>query len=198
MTTDEYAAILANQANMKPTGNLRRQPPMTENAQSPAKLPQTPTAAPPESKGGKQSNLELSPCPDTKVRGRNNQFEFQEQVTYFCQVDAAVLRGMHGADMIYAVTNSNVAGAGVGAKLVKSGLRKGYPDINIDVPMRCGEVAYHGLRIEMKKAAGVPSDVGAEQREWHDRLRRQGYKVAVCFGWFEALAVTENYLGWAL
>ena len=29
---------------------------MTENAQSPAKLPQTPTAAPPESKKGKQSS----------------------------------------------------------------------------------------------------------------------------------------------
>ena len=52
MTTDEYAAILAKQKNLKPTGNLRRQPPMTENAQSPAKLPQTPTAAPPESKKG--------------------------------------------------------------------------------------------------------------------------------------------------
>ena len=52
MTTDEYAAILANQANMQPTGFMKKQPPMTENAQSPAKLPQTPTAAPPKSKKG--------------------------------------------------------------------------------------------------------------------------------------------------
>ena len=56
MTTEDYAAILANKANMKPTGFMRKQPPMTENAQSPAKLPQTPTAAPPESKKGKQSS----------------------------------------------------------------------------------------------------------------------------------------------
>ena len=55
-TEEQFAEVLAKQKNLKPTGNLRRQPPMTENAQSPAKLPQTPTAAPPESKGGKQSS----------------------------------------------------------------------------------------------------------------------------------------------
>ena len=168
---------------------------MTPIEQSPAKTTQTATAPLLVSKKV-VSALELSPCPDMKVRRRNNQFEFGEQVAYFAEVNAAVIDGRHGASMIYAVTNSNVAGAVIGKKLVKTGLRKGYPDINIDVPMTCGEVAYNGLRIEMKKSAGVPSDVSAEQKDWHDRLRQHGYKVAVCFGASEALAVTINYLGW--
>ena len=61
-TEEQFAEVLAKQKNLKPTGNLRRQPPMTENAQSPAKLPQTPTAAPPESKGGKQSSPAAKPA----------------------------------------------------------------------------------------------------------------------------------------
>ena len=202
ITPEKYAEILANQANMKPTGNLRRMTPMTPIEQSPAKVAKTATAALPESKKGisaKQGGpLELSPCPDMKVRRRNNQYEFLEQREYFAAIDRAVERGRHGADMIYAVTNSNVAGVRIGVKLVKSGLRKGYPDINIDVPMASDGVRFHGLRIEMKRADGVPSDVSKEQRQWHERLKRHGYKVVVCFGCDQALAVTMNYLGWRL
>ena len=197
ITPEEYAGILANQANMQPTGNLRRQPPLSPNAQSPAKVRETPAVPLPESQGAIAA-LELSPCPDMKVRRRNNQFEFHEQRAYFAAIDRAVERGRHGADMIYAVTNSNVAGVRIGVKLVKSGLRKGYPDLNIDVPMASEGSHFHGLRIEMKRADGVPSDVSKDQQQWHERLKRHGYKVVVCFGCDQALAVTMNYLGWRL
>ena len=197
LTPDEYAGILANKANMQPTGNLRRQPPLSPNAQSPAKVPKTPVVPLLVSKKAIPA-LELAPCPDMKARRRNNQFEFQEQRAYFAAIDRAVERGRHGADMIYAVTNSNVAGVRIGVKLVKSGLRKGYPDLNIDVPMASEGVHFHGLRIEMKRADGVPSDVSREQKQWHERLKRHGYKVVVCFGCDQALAVTMNYLGWRL
>ena len=54
LTPEEYSQILANKANMKPTGNLRRQTPMTPIEQSPAKVSKTATAPLPESKKAKQ------------------------------------------------------------------------------------------------------------------------------------------------
>ena len=43
-TPEEYAEILANKANMKPTGNLRREAPVSPIEQSPAKVSKTPVA----------------------------------------------------------------------------------------------------------------------------------------------------------
>ena len=143
------------------------------------------------------SDLELYPPEDSRVRRRNQQLEFEEQCRYFQEIDAARRGGRPDADMIYAVPNSNVAGLKVGQKLVASGLRRGYPDINVDAPRVVNGFTYHGLRIEMKQAGGVLSDVEADQLAWHERLRDAGYKVAVCFGWREALAVTRDFLGWS-
>ena len=152
--------------------------------------------------------LELVPTPDKRVARRNNQIEWGEQCTYFDQVNTrlcakqrslgifAALPEFPGADMIYAVPNSNVAGEAVGKKLVLSGLRRGYPDINVDVPRIERGYHYHGLRIELKQPQGVMSDVGDHQQHWHEKLRDQGYRVCVCFGWREAWAVTCEYLGW--
>lgn len=149
-------------------------------------------------------DLELTPPPDKKAERRCRQIEFAEQSAYFAQVNRRLdpaelahgrfvaLPDWPGADMIYAVPNANVAGRNVGAKLIQGGLRRGYPDINIDVP----RAPYHGLRIEMKRPAGVPSDTAEHQVHWHERLRDHGYRVAVCFGYREAWAVTAHYLGW--
>ncbi len=141
-------------------------------------------------------DLELSPPENNRVRRRNQQLEFEEQHRYFQEIDLALREGKPEADMIYAVPNSNVAGLKVGRKLVASGLRRGYPDINVDAARVVNGFPYHRLRIEMKQATGVLSDVATDQREWHERLRDAGYKGAVCFGWREALAVTSEYLAW--
>lgn len=151
----------------------------------------------------------MTPAPDVKAVRRNRRIEEAEQTVYFGQINtrldaAAFARGeliarpeYPGADMIYHVANSNAAGAVIGASLVRQGVRRGYPDINVDVPRRCNGHSYAGLRIEMKQPQGVLSDVATEQRQWHARLREQGYRVCVCFGWREAFAVTEEYLGWS-
>jgi hypothetical protein len=151
----------------------------------------------------KPPEFELVPEPDIKVARRNRQIEFGEQCRFFGLINSRLdpvsgdpKPGWDGADMIYAVPNSNVAGPAVGSKLVQSGLRKGYPDINVDVARTVRGHIYHGLRIELKQPQGTPSDVEVHQREWHDKLRRQGYRVAVCFGWTEAWAVACDYLGW--
>lgn len=75
------------------------------------------------------------------------------------------------------------------AQLKGQGLRPGVPDI--DLPVRRGECC--GLRIEMKRQKG--GTVSAEQKRFHDLLRAQGYRVEVCKGWKEAVAVTKKYLG---
>ena len=158
-------------------------------------------SAPPE-------RLVLTAPPDTKAVRRNQQIEWAEQCTYFAQVNARLdekqrvlgvfiaLPDFPGADMIYAIPNSNVAGEVVGKKLVQSGLRRGYPDINVDVARTVRGHVYHGLRIELKQPQGVPSNVQDHQTHWHEKLRDQGYRVCVCFGWREAWAVTCDYLGW--
>lgn len=72
---------------------------------------------------------------------------------------------------------------------LRQGVRKGYPDIGLDVP-RGG---YHGLRIELKRVKlGYTSD---EQSEWLEWLRSQGYRAEVCKGWEAARDIILDYLG---
>ena len=160
-----------------------------------------------EYKNEHSAEFELTPAPDERVTRRNQQIEWQEQCRYFSLVESRldpVTRGpkpgWDGAEMIYAIPNSipisGKPGRIVGGKLKQSGLRAGYPDINVDVARTVRGHVYHGLRIELKQPQGVLSDVQPHQRQWHDKLRRQGYRVCVCFGWSEAWAVTCDYLGW--
>jgi len=137
--------------------------------------------------------LEMVAPVDKPKRRKNNQYEFAEQCAYFAQVDAAVASGQYGAGMIYAVTNSNVAGAIIGKRLVMAGLRRGVPDISIMVPSQ----DFHAAFIELKQVTGKPSDLSEYQREWIRNLNDMGYKAVVCFGAKEALDFTSNYLGWA-
>ena len=50
---------------------------------------------------------------------------------------------------------------------------------------------YHGLFIELKFGKGRTS---AAQREWLDALAFEGYRVEVCYGFYEAKGVIEEYL----
>lgn len=93
-------------------------------------------------------------------------------------------------------------------KLKKQGLRTGALDLNLDVPLWrrvgtstgvCDPVLWNdpqrlfsGLRIEMKRKGGKPSQA---QREFADLLRRQGYSVVIAQGATEAIRTIEAYLG---
>lgn len=76
-----------------------------------------------------------------------------------------------------------------GSKLVREGLRSGYPDIILDV----ARGGFHGLRIELKTQRGRTSK---EQIEWIAALKRQGYYATVAHGWIEAREVITMYLRW--
>lgn len=73
----------------------------------------------------------------------------------------------------------------------KCGMKKGFPDVFLSVAAN----GWHGLFIEMKRKGGVPSDISDEQRGWIIALLEQRYWAVVCFGWEQAVAQIEMYLG---
>jgi len=112
--------------------------------------------------------------------------EYEEQCTVFdwarryCKLD--------GIDLMYATMNGVRMPIGLARKMKKAGLCAGPPDINIDV----ARGGWHGFRGEMKRTkGGVLSD---DQKEWHDRLRSEGYFVVVAKGAAEMIAAIKEYL----
>lgn len=70
----------------------------------------------------------------------------------------------------------------------RMGLRKGYPDIAIDLP-RHGRP---GARLELKRDA--MSAISPEQMEWLERLRSVGYFAELCPGIEAATDAVRRYL----
>ena len=81
------------------------------------------------------------------------------------------------------------SGSNVGLPLLVFvlGVMAGIPDISLPVP-RGG---YHGMYIELKVGGNKPSE---KQQECIEALRKQGYRVEVCYGWLEAAEVIKDYL----
>ena len=69
----------------------------------------------------------------------------------------------------------------------RQGVKPGVPDIQICIP--CGN--YHGYFIELKSKGLKPTML---QQKMHENLRRNGYKVDVCYSWFEAKDCVLDYL----
>ena len=83
---------------------------------------------------------------------------------------------------------------GTRVKAKRAGLDSAWPDLFLSCPRpREGGGAWHGLYIELKRRKG--GTVSPEQREMHDRLRCQGYRVEVCRGSEAAIATIKAYLG---
>ena len=75
-----------------------------------------------------------------------------------------------------------------GNKLVKMGMAKGFPDVEIPLPCR----DKHGLYIEFKAGKGKLSP---EQKEWLEYLEQQGYVAKVARSFAEAQKILNEYLG---
>ena len=89
---------------------------------------------------------------------------------------------------MYAVPNGGYRHIQTAAKLKKTGVKKGVPDVFLPAP-RAG---YHGLYIEMKRKRG--GVISVDQRRYMDFLTAQGYRCLLCRGADEAIENIKVYL----
>lgn len=108
----------------------------------------------------------------------------QEAVIQWAFYEAGRLPGV---DLIYAIPNGGSRNKIEAAHLKRQGVKAGVPDLFLPVA-RQGK---HGLYIEMKRREG--GRLSDYQRDWIEKLKAQGYAVAVCHGFDEAVEIIENY-----
>jgi len=72
-------------------------------------------------------------------------------------------------------------------KFKSMGVKPGVPDLILPVARR----GYHGLALELKAGKNKATEL---QLEWHEFMRSEGWYVAICYSWEEALYVALLYL----
>ena len=87
----------------------------------------------------------------------------------------------------HATPNGGLRAKVTAKKLVEEGLKKGYPDLSIDLPAG----RYHGMRIELKYGH---NHLTAEQVEWMSRLTAVGYYCFEARSFEEAKAAIQAYI----
>lgn len=90
--------------------------------------------------------------------------------------------------LLFHIPNGGKRNAREAAIFKAAGVKKGVPDLCLPVAKR----GYHGLYIEMKRLKGGAAQ--PPQIRWARDLEKQGYAVALCHGWREAVEVLEEYL----
>lgn len=112
--------------------------------------------------------------------------ESQEQIALFQWVNLQSHK-YPLLELLYHIPNGGKRDIGTARKLKAEGVRAGIPDLCL--PVSKGE--YHGLYIELKAGKNKPT---ANQCEWIEKLSKQGYYVAVCWGFEECRKVLIDYL----
>jgi hypothetical protein len=90
--------------------------------------------------------------------------------------------------LMHHIPNEGKRSRSTGARMKAEGLKPGFPDICLPVPVG----KYHGLYIEMKAGKNTTTQ---NQDDWLEALSGQGYFTAVCWGWEQAAVVVTKYLG---
>ena len=93
-----------------------------------------------------------------------------------------------GLEMLYANPLGGKRAWKTARALKREGVKAGIPDLSLPVVRG----AHHGLFIEMKYGANKPTE---SQGWWIRKLRREGYRVAVCWSFEDARDVIIGYLG---
>lgn len=110
----------------------------------------------------------------------------QKQLFHWCSLHEKRIPELQ---WLYAIPNGRFRHISEAVKLKAEGVRAGVPDVALDI----ARAGYHGLRLEMK-APGKAGQTSAIQECWHDFLRLQGYRVAVCDSWQTAWNEITTYL----
>jgi hypothetical protein len=123
--------------------------------------------------------------------------EEPEQIYFFSHVEILYsAKALSEAEyrLTYSVNSAGIRHISHAVRMKRMGIRKGTPDIHVDVPRQ----GYHGLKIELKapiiKGLGKPS-VSTEQKHMIELYLSEGYLATVCYGYREAIKVYLNYLG---
>lgn len=101
--------------------------------------------------------------------------QLQKQVAKV--LDASGLTWMH-------VPNEGKRHPASGKRLKDQGMKAGFPDVAIydepydDLGNGFRHIRSNGLAIELKVGRNKPT---ASQLEWHDKLRRCGWRIEVCY-----------------
>ena len=90
-------------------------------------------------------------------------------------------------DMLMAIPLGGKRPIKVAQKLKAEGAKAGYPDIVLNV----ARGGYHNLFIEMKAEKNTTTD---KQKKWHEKLRKYGSLVVVCYTAHEAEKIILDYL----
>lgn len=114
--------------------------------------------------------------------------EAQEQTTLLSW--ASMQSGKYPElSLLYHVPNGGHRSKAEAGRFRAEGVKAGVPDLCIPV----ARGGYHGLYIEMKRTRG--GRISAKQAEWCEALMKQGYSVALCYGWEAAAETIMQYLG---
>lgn len=89
--------------------------------------------------------------------------------------------------LLHHIPNGGKRNIATAARLKKEGVKAGVPDLFLPAP----KGKWHGLYIEMKAPKGTVSE---KQKWWIKALRKQGYAVAICYGWEVAKDIITCYL----
>lgn len=96
------------------------------------------------------------------------------------------------SDYLVHTPNGGGRSPGEGYNFKKMGVKKGYPDLILDI----AKGGYHGLRIELKKVKG--SRTTPEQIERLEMLNAEGYYAVIAKGFDEAIQIILDYMAGAL
>ena len=134
---------------------------------------------------------------------KRTEHEYNEQVKFFNFIRFNLQYNkhreiLHALNLCYSVPNgaampkqydkkTKKSYSVVAMKMVKSGMSKGIPDINVDYPVG----SYHSLKIEMKWGKNVLSPFQAEKR---GLIEAAGSKYIVCYSAKEAIQGLVDYL----
>jgi hypothetical protein len=92
--------------------------------------------------------------------------------------------------LLFAVPNGGHRHPAVAAKLKAQGVRRGVPDVFLDIPAG----GWHGLRLEFKRKGKSTSP---EQQTMLAELRRRNYNALVVWSTEEAMRAVMAYLSFA-
>jgi hypothetical protein len=112
--------------------------------------------------------------------------EHEEQVALFEWAEMSMSMYPELENM-FAIPNGGKRNVTVARKLKDEGVKAGVLDVLLAVPNH----KYHGLWIEMKYGKNKLSEL---QLIWKERLEKYGYKVVVCYFWYDAVEEIKKYL----